>query len=154
MKGRKPTPTRIKLDRGNPSKRPINHREPQLSPGQREAPSRLTPRAREIWDEVAGELIDAGQLRSADMGLFEEWCSTKAELELTAARLRKVAQEELVEHRHLLVHSRGLKTIYKGLSAELGLSPTSRSRVVAAPAAVLTEHERRHQRFFGTKPSA
>jgi len=66
MKGRPPTPTKLKLLKGNPGRRPINDREPQPLRTIPECPSFLNKKEGEIWDAVSRKLYDMGVLTEVD----------------------------------------------------------------------------------------
>lgn len=65
MAGRRPTPTALKVLRGNPGRRPINKAEPKPAGPVGDAPDDLEPEARAFWDRVVREL-PAGVLTAAD----------------------------------------------------------------------------------------
>ena len=50
MRGRKPTPTAIKVLEGNPGKRPLNDREPQPPKKAPSCPKWLEPDAKREWN--------------------------------------------------------------------------------------------------------
>lgn len=110
MAGRKPTPTSLKLVRGNPGKRRLPENEPKPA-GMATMPKFLTGRAAAIWKEYAPELIRLGLLTSLDGYSFAVWCSLTAQYEeneaMNAGRLAQM----------------------RGLAACFGLEPASRARL-------------------------
>lgn len=60
MRGRKPTPTNIRMLHGNPGKRALPKNEPQLSACLLHAPKDLTPEAKKAWPQFAKPLAEAG----------------------------------------------------------------------------------------------
>jgi P27 family predicted phage terminase small subunit len=80
MRGRKPTPTRLKIIRGNPGKRRINAAgEPRPVRKQPEAPSQLSEKARTAWDQIAPVLDRMGVLTEADAMALEMLCEAYAD---------------------------------------------------------------------------
>ncbi len=76
MRGRKPVPTKLKLLRGNPGKRTLNDREPQIDPSTPEPPDWLEGEARDKWFEVCDKLGDLGILTHVDADVLTLYCRT------------------------------------------------------------------------------
>jgi phage terminase small subunit len=57
MRGRKPTPTHLKLLHGNPGKRSINQNEPAAKLRVPTCPSHLCPAAKAEWKRLASQLM-------------------------------------------------------------------------------------------------
>jgi phage terminase small subunit len=111
MRGRKPTPTHLKLVRGNPGRRPLNPSEP-IPVGSAAKPKFLKGRAAALWDQYAPELMRLGVLTVVDSHMFAAWCSLAAEFEkdprmMTAARIGQM----------------------RGLAAAFGMDASARSRL-------------------------
>lgn len=79
MKGRKPTPTHLKLVRGNPGKRPLNQTEPRPARERPSAPAHLSDKARESWGYVIGIVDRMGILTEADGIALEMLCEAYAD---------------------------------------------------------------------------
>ena len=60
MSGPAPTPTRLKLVRGNPGKRKINKKEPKPKKQLGACPMELGRYAKALWKELEPELVDVG----------------------------------------------------------------------------------------------
>ena len=60
MRGRKPTPTQVKILRGNPGRRPLNEGEPQPAPLAPSCPPELSPTAKDEWNRIIVELVELG----------------------------------------------------------------------------------------------
>jgi P27 family predicted phage terminase small subunit len=148
-RGRKPTPTALKLERGNPGHRPLNAAEPVLARASAALPAGLKGRARKEWTRLAEELITKGVLTVADMHAFEEYCTLVGEVDDYEKLIRRVGRETA----HRLGYANyllKLRTQLRQQAAHLGLTPSSRSgvkavKVVAAKNAAQTKRER----FFG-----
>jgi hypothetical protein len=65
VRGTLPTPTKIRILNGNPSRRPLPANEPQFTPGIPARPSGMSGRARKQWDQLIGEMANSGVLRLA-----------------------------------------------------------------------------------------
>lgn len=135
MRGRKPTPAKLKILRGNPGRRPIK-KEPEPKAGIPEAPAHLSKAAREEWDRLTAELHACGLLSVCDRGELAAYCQVWG---------RIVDLEEqiagLTKGKYLLKGNSGvymnpiigiLNRQYELLAkfgSEFGLSPASRSRI-------------------------
>ena len=90
MRGRKPTPTALKLVRGNPGKRPLNTEEPQPVEGDPTPPSWLSAEAKREWNRWVKSLAPTRMLTHADRDSLTALCE--------AWSLLKEAQADVVEH--------------------------------------------------------
>ncbi len=139
MKGRKPTPTSIRLLEGNVGHRPLRGNEPKPRPLLPTCPSWLSPAAKRHWRVLVGELGPIpGLLTAVDAGALAGLCESFAQF--------REASEFL--HRHGPVYRRGelLKVTpqvhiardafatYLKLAGEFGLTPAARTRISTAPA--------------------
>jgi phage terminase small subunit len=75
MKGRKPTPTMLKVLSGNPGKRPLNEREPAAPQGVPEPPEWLDDEAKAEWARVTVDLAAMGLLSQADRPALAAYCT-------------------------------------------------------------------------------
>ena len=104
-RGPKPTPTALKILRGNPGHRPINADEPQPKPAKSlRPPAWLDPKAARIWRELGPRLHALGLL--TDAALWRRLsgearaCSVElAGVESIAARWRQHLQAVLAAPR-------------------------------------------------------
>jgi P27 family predicted phage terminase small subunit len=148
VKGRKPTPTALKLLKGNPGKRPINRNEPKPSPRAPGCPTWLAPEARAEWRRVVPALDKIGMLAKVDRAALTAYCETWATF--------VTAQRDLHEH-GLVLHiyedlavtddgktikvqvratknpsvmvARDAAAQIRAFCAEFGLTPSARSRM-------------------------
>jgi len=79
MKGRKPTPTHLKLVTGNPGRRPLNGDEPQPRRERPSAPAHISDAAREVWGQAVLVLDEMGVLTAADVLAIEILCEAIAD---------------------------------------------------------------------------
>ena len=141
MRGRKPVPTALKVVRGNPGRRPLPPDEPVPPAAELHCPPELKGRARKYWNKRAPVLLEAGLLTVVDTPLLAEMCETEAEYWDARDDVRKNGQrligytEAGQVHREnpcVKIGSDAQKRL-KALRVEFGMSPSSRTRVKAAP---------------------
>jgi P27 family predicted phage terminase small subunit len=138
MRGRKRTPTKLKIVRGNPGKRAINATEPEHPPIIDAAcPEDLVdPAARAEWTRVATTLIRVGQVSIVDRVTLIGYCLKYAQW--------KALEEEARKHPFIVKAPSGYPIPNPALgmankvfalmlkaAAELGITPASRSRVTS-----------------------
>ena len=144
MRGRKPKPTAQRLLEGNPGKRPLNRDEPTLPP--LTDPEFDTPPpelddnadAQAEWMRQAPRLRQARQISSADRAALIAVCLEWARY---LEALRRVKKHGMVVpapsgypilNPYLAIANRALQGCLR-LWPELGLTPSSRSRVTQIP---------------------
>ena len=138
-RGRKPLPTALKVlegDRGK-GRRPLNENEPKPPKGVIKCPSWLVPEAKKEWKRLAPSLEAMGLLTIWDIDSFSAYCQAYA-------RWRE-AEEFITQHGSIFktpsgyvqqvpqvsITQQNLK-IMQSLAGEFGLSPATRSRIIAA----------------------
>lgn len=137
----KPQPTALRILRGNPGKRRINHREPQHGPLPVACPAELTdPVARAEWDRVAPSMILCGQVTTLDraslIGYCQKWAQWQA-LEQEAAGHPFIVRSPNgypLPNPALCMANKAFNLLLKAAS-ELGMTPAGRSRVSVSPSA-------------------
>lgn len=141
--GRKPQPTQLKLLRGNPGRRTINRAEPRPGALEPTVPKELRDRAaRAEWTRLAPQLFPSGHVTTVDRGALIGYCLKYAQwlkLEKEAAKtpaILKTAKGYPIPNPALGMANKLFALVLKA-AAELGITPSSRSRVAAtaAPAA-------------------
>lgn len=134
-RGRKPKPTALKLLEGNPGNRPLNTAEPSCT-GVPDCPDWLEDEAKAEWERMSTVLENMGMLTDMDMVAFAGYCQAYA-------RWRE-AEEFLSQHGSIVRTPNGylqqvpqvsiaqtnLKIVLK-FCEQFGLTPSSRSRIVA-----------------------
>ncbi len=110
MRGPKPKPTALKILEGDQPCR-INRNEPSLPFGCADTPPWLTDLAREHWNEIAPMLAKARVLTDGDRANLALMC------------------ESYAEWREDIRGAWKAKDLYRRLSCEFGLTPSSRSRI-------------------------
>jgi len=152
MRGRKPKPTAQRQLEGNPGHRRLNAREPQPPAPDAatfdEPPPELAgqPLAAAEWRRLAPMLRQARQITEADRGaliaLCLEWgryidATSKVQL---LGLVVKAPSGYPMTNPYLTIATRALAGCNK-LWPELGLTPSSRSRVTAGPLPAAGEQE-------------
>ena len=137
IRGRTPTPTAIKILEGNPGKRPLNEYEPKPEKKAPPCPKWLEKEARKEWKRLAPKLEILGVLSELDMAAFAEYCQAYARW--------KEAQEHIDFEGSTFETEKGYQqqTPWVGIAntnqklmlqaaSEFGLTPSARSRIMAA----------------------
>ena len=160
-RGRKPKPTRLKLLTGNPGKRALNEREPQpaLLPSLPAPPKQLSRDARKVWIQVGGILLALRVLSELDLSALAAYatvCGRWMQAERYIARKGIMVcpapgSKFRILNPMLPVANKCLQQMLQ-LQAEFGLTPSSRTRVVAAEAWQDPEEMEKAARFLGPHP--
>jgi len=155
MRGRKPTATVLKILQGNPGHRKVNTEEPKPERLDEACPDELKdPEARAEWERTIAPAVATGQVTAADRAMAIAHC------ELWAARRSQLADASrfanlVVAGKHgypmpnpaLAMANRTLKLLIQ-VDTELGLTPSSRSRVKVVNRAPTGSIDRRRAKFF------
>jgi P27 family predicted phage terminase small subunit len=134
VRGRKPTPTHLKLLHGNPGKRPLNPNEPAPGIKPPTCPSHLCPAAKAEWRRLASQLTLLRILTELDRAALAGYCQAygrwvEAEKKLHETPLLiKIPSGYVQQNPWLTIANKQLELMHKFLS-EFGLSPVARSRV-------------------------
>ncbi len=135
--GRRPKPSAIKRLEGNPGKRKLNDREPQPEKTAPPCPEWLEPDAKEEWNRLASHMEELGILTEVDMAAFASYCQAyarwkRAEEEMTTLgrTIVKTNSGYWQQVPQVAIAQSYLKIMTKA-AAEFGLTPASRSRIIA-----------------------
>jgi phage terminase small subunit len=131
-RGPRPTPTALRVLRGNPGKRPISGDEPQPAPlSELDAPVWLDELAAAIWADLAPKAHGLGLLTELDRPRFGMLCG-----HLARWQRHYQADPDGTDHTTAGLLRREAEIVAR-LSAAFGLDPASRValRVVRKPAA-------------------
>jgi P27 family predicted phage terminase small subunit len=153
MRGRKPTPSHLKLVTGNPGRRPLNKREPAVNSGAPTPPAELNEFARREWTRLCAQLRRAGLLSTIDRAALAAYCQSYGvwvQAEQALARMAandpvtfglmvKTSNGNIIQN-PLVGIARGARSDMVRFAVEFGMTPSARSRVQAnfteqAPAA-------------------
>lgn len=156
MRGRKPTATVIKLLRKNPGKRRLNTKEPTPPPIPEDVPRELTdPAAIAEWQRGIVPAIKIGQITVADRALAIGHCQLWA---TWTQYVSDAAENPYVmtggKHPHLVINparpaAHKTLQLLATIDEKLGFSPTSRSKITAAPMSGPLSAD---DAFFGGRP--
>lgn len=140
MRGRRPVPNALAMVNNNPGRRPLNTREPKHPPLDHACPDELTdPQARAEWDRLVAALTTTGHITRVDRSTLLAYCHKYGQwLELeTAARTQPV----LIIRRAVTTTNPAFLSTFNAAhraftammraACELGITPSSRSRIVA-----------------------
>lgn len=132
--GVKPLPTAVKDARGTFVKDPKrkNHFEPEPSAGYPKKPDTVKkdPISDAFWDRACATLDDMNVLTTADTDVLESYALNEAQLRKAYERMNA---EEWKNRSPAMVHWNKCMDRRLKLMAELGLTPSSRTRLTAAP---------------------
>jgi P27 family predicted phage terminase small subunit len=132
--GRKPKPTHLKLLEGNPGKRPINTREPKPPPVTPTCPRHLSDDAKKEWRRVTPLLDTLGLLTKIDRAALAMYCEAWGRWVQAEEALRKFGVMVKspngfpMQSPYLAVANKAMGQM-RGLLAEFGMSPASRTRI-------------------------
>ena len=144
MKGKKPTPTHLRLLQGNPQRRPVRTDEPQPLPLLDAPPplSFIEAYATEEWNRLAPELVRLGLMTLVDSAPFGAYCVAFARWRTAEEALAKMADKDPVM-RGLIVRSKAGTAMENPLvytsrraaqemlrfATEFGFTPAARARI-------------------------
>jgi P27 family predicted phage terminase small subunit len=138
MRGRKPKPTHLKLLEGNPGHRPINGAEPKPKRGLPTCPAHLNPSAKAEWKRLVQEFQEIGILTLIDRGVLAGYCQSwgrwvEAERKLKETPPLIKTPAGYVQLSPWLTIANREREFMLRYMAELGLTPSSRTRISVTP---------------------
>ncbi len=157
----RPKPTRLKILAGNPGKRRLNEREPQpaIPTELPQPPLPLSRVARQEWIRTGGLLLRSRVLTEADLSALAAYCVVygrwvEAENDVRRRGVMvpaKPRSKNLVQNPLLSIANKALQQMVR-LLAEFGLTPSTRTGIVAAAAWQDVEEMKKAERFLGPHP--
>jgi P27 family predicted phage terminase small subunit len=138
--GGRPQPTRLKLLRGNPGKRPLKAGEPEPDVSLPEPPAHLSDEAKREWRRVGALLVTLGLVSELDRAALATYCQAWGRWVEAEEALRqygvviKSPSGFPIQSPFLAVANKALEQMRWAL-LEFGLTPASRTKVHAEPAA-------------------
>jgi P27 family predicted phage terminase small subunit len=139
MRGRKPTPTKLRILRGNASKKPLNPREPKPKRHVPTCPEHLDDVAKAEWQRKTQELDAVGMLTDLDGVMLAVWCVAYSDWVSARQMLSKFGgtmlkgDNSVYQNPYLHVASKAVEQMLK-VGPLFGLDPSSRQRLHAQPA--------------------
>jgi P27 family predicted phage terminase small subunit len=134
MRGRKPTPTRLKALTGNPGKRPLNANEPLPQPQIPDCPAELGPLARKEWDRLVTQLGPLRLLTQLDRAALATYCGAYGLWAEATEAIQKYGvmikspQGFPIQSPYLSIANRQAEIMMR-IASEFGFTPASRSRI-------------------------
>ena len=157
----RPKPTRLKILAGKPGHHPLNLREPQpaIPTELPEPPLPLSRLARKEWERIGGLLLSLRILTELDLFALTVYCVVygrwvEAENDVRRRGVMvpaKPRSKNLILNPLLPVANKALQQMLR-LLGEFGLTPSSRTRVVAGEAWQDPEEMKKAERFLGPHP--
>ena len=141
-RGRKPTPTALKLVKGNPGHRPLPEDEPQIEapPELPEPPEHLNAMAAREWIRTGSVLHAAGLLTDLDLNALASDCVAYARWRDAEKQIEQFGMLQLapgsgypMQSPYLAIVNKAIEQMTK-IQAEFGMGPSSRTRVKPAKA--------------------
>ena len=136
-KGRKPTPSHLKVVRGTDRADRRNDAEPKLDRSRPSAPETMSDRGREAWGYVVGILDRMGIMTEADAMAVEllcearsDWLSARDEIAASGGETYTTEAGLIKAHPAVAMRNDAARRM-QSLLAEFGMSPSSRSKVAA-----------------------
>lgn len=144
--GRKPTPTALKLVKGNPGKRAPNKKEAVVLPAEPSPPSFLSDEAKVEWGRVVGTLFRVGLMTELDRAALAAYCQAYGRWAQAEGALSRMAEKD-PSNKALMIKTSNGNAIQNPLvgiankakadmvryALEFGMSPSARSKVDAHP---------------------
>lgn len=139
MAGRRPTPTALKLVKGNPGKRATNKKEPRPARQIPSCPAHLADEAKVAWGRLVVLLDRMGVLTEADSFALERLCDCYADIlacrELVERDGRTYTTQSeggtLIKANPAVNQLRAADAQFKSYLVEFGLTPAARTKVNA-----------------------
>lgn len=140
MRGRKPAPTKLRLLKNNPSGRPIPQDRARPPANLPTPPPHLTDAAKAEWKRKGNELLKLGLITAIDTSAFAVYCQAYARWAEAEEKLKQASaiiptpSGFLQQSPYLAIANKAQEQMMKAL-IEFGMTPSSRTRVSAAPTA-------------------
>lgn len=151
-RGPRPTPTALRIVKGNPGRRPLNRREARPGGGLPTAPAMLDDVGRREWRRVVRKLAAIGLVTTLDRSVLAVYCLAWATIADCQAKIKqfgsilKSPSGFPVLSPYVPQLNQAVKQLMAA-AAELGMTPSSRSRIdigdQAPPVDALAEFQRR-----------
>lgn len=145
MKGRKPLPTKVHELNGNPSKLRLDKRnEPQPQARELSCPAWLDKEAKKVWQRNEPELTRLRVLTILDQDAFTAYCQAFSRWKRAEKAIQDSFSYEFSDKNFKTKRTtkpevqiaRDAWNQVKAMEAEFGMTPSSRSRIMAEPAKV------------------
>lgn len=141
-RGRKPTPTHLKLVNGNPGKRAPRKREAAPPLSEPTPPPHLSDEAKVEWGRVMSQLLRCGLMSEIDRAALAAYCQAYGRWVQAERALSKMGEKDLLTGALMIKTSNGnaiqnplVGTANKAMelmlkaATEFGMTPSARSRI-------------------------
>jgi P27 family predicted phage terminase small subunit len=138
MRGRRPTPTHLKVLRGNPGKRRLNQNEPRPNVERPSCPPDLSKVARKEWRRIVPILEELQIVARLDRAALSAYCESwarwrEAERKIAETSLViKTKNGNVIENPYYSIAKRERELMHKFL-IEFGMTPSSRAKLSVRP---------------------
>lgn len=140
-RGPPPQPTALKLLKGNPGKRGINHNEPQPAQaerGERRVPASLPPAGKRLWAALVPELARLNLLTKIDDATLHGACLSYARALEAGAIVKKQGMTIITDKGFVIQHpaisiERNSWASWLRFATQFGLTPSSRASINIKP---------------------
>jgi P27 family predicted phage terminase small subunit len=132
-RGPRPTPTHLKLVRGNPGKRRLNTREPKPRGDLFEAPDWFDDEQREWWTYAIAN-APKGLLKRLDREALVVWATAASEHRRAVRKVREIGQVvktsngNAVQNPYLPIMNKQAMIMLRA-AEQMGFTPAARSRI-------------------------
>jgi len=139
MRGRKPTPTALRVLRGNPRKHPVNAAEPTPAPlVDPDPPAWLAKAAKSEWRRLAPMLTRLGILTETDAAALAAYCEAWVTWQTATQAMRKdglvIARDDGMAMSPYVKIAHDAMNQMRSFLVEFGMTPSARARIhTAAP---------------------
>ena len=146
MAGRKPKPTAVKKLEGNPGKRKLNTKEPMPGKGIPDCPDWLLPDAKEEWNRLCDKLNQMGVLTEVDRSAFAAYCQSYARWKEAHAHINMEgatyeSDKGMQRPNPWVAICNTEQRLMLQAASEFGLTPSARSRIMAASGAIKDDED-------------
>lgn len=134
MRGRKPKPTSVKELEGNPGKRALNRAEPKPPSVVPDCPEHLQGPARTEWKRITAELLKLKLIAQVDRAALAAYCMAWGDMVKATNKLKKEGEViisdkgGMYQNPWVSIRNSAMERVLK-ISAEFGMTPSSRTRV-------------------------
>lgn len=156
MRGRKPTPTHLKLIKGNPGKRSLNPNEPKPELARPMPPTFLSDDAKVEWGRVVDRLFELGLMTDLDRAALAAYCQAYgrwaqaeralAEMgrqdQLTGALMIKTKNGNAIQNPIVGTANHAMAEMMR-YATEFGMTPSARTRIDVGFSAPPAEDEKK-----------
>lgn len=138
--GRHPTPTNLKILRGNPGQRALNADEPIPPPASLAPPRNLTGLALEKWEEMSELLLGMGVFTQADRHPLERYCLMYEQWTNLERHCREHGYTQITSTGYSQITAeatliKSLRSDMLSIERQFGMTPAARSTIKTSGAA-------------------